>query len=366
MAEPEKNWRCLAGGLFAGLAVSVRADLGPALLLASWALLYPLNSRARMNFALGAAIGLTPYLVSLLQSGFLQMFNNLFLYPVIRCGPARRIPLFSAEPYVIRIFFAMILAAAANIVVWFSAVRTDVNEARNRVLLALALFGAGAIPQAWQRADFYHVTFVAFLIFGILPVTLFSVVSKRIGPRAQIWCAWGATLLVAGCLGAIASILPEFAWVCLSQAFQTQPQGSEFVHQGPRSFPVFSPSRALAIGRMLDEIERQSQPGERLFVGPGDLRRTNYCDTYIYHLLPKLRPATYFLEMNPLSANRPGSRLASDVRSADWLVLNHEWDLGDEPNRSKEYGSSEPTEVVKEQFQFMGQYGTFGLFRRKR
>ena len=366
MAAPEKNWRCLVAGLLAGLALSFRADLGPAILLATWALLYPLTSSQRLRFALGAVIGLAPYPALLLLSGFEQMFNNLFLYPVILSGPARRLPLFSAEPFVVRMFFALILTAAANIVVWFLAVRADPKEARNRALLALALLGAGVIPQAWQRADFYHVSFVAFLVFGILPLTVFSAVSKRIGHRAQIWCASGATLLVAACMGMMAPILPEFAVLCFSQALQTKPQGSEFVHHGQRSFPVFSPERVVAVGRMLDEIERQSKPGERLFVGPGDLRRTNYCDTFIYHLLPKLRPATYFLEMNPLSANRPGSRLASDIRSADWLVLNHEWDFGEEPNRSKEYGSAEPTDVVKEQFQFAGRYGAFGLFRRKR
>jgi hypothetical protein len=366
MAAPEKNWRCLAGGLFAGLALSFRADIGPALIIAAWALLYPLTSSQRLRTALGAAIGLAPYPAVLLLSGFEQMFNNLFLYPVILSGPARRLPLFSAEPYVVRIFFALILAAAANIVVWLFAVWANPKEARNRTLLALALLGAGVIPQAWQRADFYHVAFVAFLVFGILPLTVFFGISKRIPNRAQIWCALGATVLVTAGIGAIAPILPELAGDYFRQALQTKPQGSEFVHQGARSFPVFSPQRVVAIGRMLEEIERQSKPGERLFVGPGDLRRPNYCDTFIYHLLPKLRPATYFLEMNPLSVNRPGSRLASDIRSADWLVLNHEWDLGEEPNRSREYSSAEPADVAKEYFQFVGGYGTFGLFRRKR
>jgi hypothetical protein len=366
MAAPEKNWRCLAGGLFAGLALSFRADIGPALIMAAWALLYPLNWSQRLRTVLGAVIGLTPYPAVLLFSGFEQMFNNLFLYPVILSGPARRLPLFSAEPYVVRLFFALILASAANIVVWLFAVRADPKEARNRALLALALFGAGAIPQAWQRADFYHVTFVAFLIFGILPVTLFSAISKRIPHRAQVFWALGATVLVAASIGAIAPILPGLTADYFRQALQTKPEGSEFVHQGARSFPVFSPERVVAIRRLLDEIERQSKPGERLFVGPGDLRRPNYCDTFIYHLLPQLRPATYFLEMNPLSVNRPGSRLASDIRSADWLVLNHEWDLGEEPNRSREYGSAEPADAVKEHFQFIGAYGTFGLFRRKR
>ena len=129
MAAPEKNWRCLAGGLLAGLALSFRADLGPALLIATWALLYSLTASQRLRFALGAAVGLAPYPALLLLSGSEQMFNNLFLYPVILSGPARRLPLFSAEPYVVRMFFALILAAAANIVVWFLAVRADPKEA---------------------------------------------------------------------------------------------------------------------------------------------------------------------------------------------------------------------------------------------
>ncbi len=365
MAAPESYWRCVTGGLLAGLTLSFRADIGPAVLLATWALLYPLSSSQRLRFAIGASIGLVPLGALLLLSGPEQMFNNLFLYPVFLSGPARRLPLFSAEPFLVRTFFALLVAAAANIVVWLLAVRAHPENWRNRTLLALALLGAGVIPQAAQRADLYHVMFVAFLILGIFPLTLFSIVAQQIRDRARTWSALGATVVVAAFLGVIAPPLPQLALVCFRLALQTRPEGSEFVHRGSRSFPVFSPERVVAIGRMLDEIERQSKPGERLVVGPGDLRRTNYCDTFIYHLLPKLRPATYFLEMNPLSANRPGSRLASDIRSADWLVLNHEWDLDEEPNRSKEYGSAEPANVVKEQFQFTGRYGTFGVFRRK-
>ena len=116
---------------------------------------------------------------------------------------------------------------------------------------------------------------------------------------------------------------------------------------------------------MLEKLDRLSKPGERLFVGPADLRRTNYNDTYLYHLMPKLVPATYFLEMNPRSANRSGSRLGADVRSADWLVLNREWDFWDEPNSSSEYASSAPNTVVQEEFEFCGEFGSYLLFRRK-
>jgi hypothetical protein len=69
--------------------------------------------------------------------------------------------------------------------------------------------------------------------------------------------------------------------------------------------------------------------------------------------------------MNPLSANRPNSRLARDVASADWLVLNREWDAWDEKNRSQEFGSDAPARVVAEEFELRGHYGPFELYRRR-
>ena len=38
-------------------------------------------------------------------------------------------------------------------------------------------------------------------------------------------------------------------------------------------------------------------------------------------MFPELTPATYFIEMDPGLANAPGSRLADDLLSADWVIL---------------------------------------------
>ena len=118
--------------------------------------------------------------------------------------------------------------------------------------------------------------------------------------------------------------------------------------------------------QLLTELERVSSPGQRLFVGPGDLRLTNYCDTYIYYLEPQLIPATYFLEMNPGSANAPRSRLAADIATADWIVLNRRWDFINESNTSIRFGSSDPVRVVREQFDYWWQTGSYLLFRNKK
>jgi hypothetical protein len=137
------------------------------------------------------------------------------------------------------------------------------------------------------------------------------------------------------------------------------------LEQNGRRIPMAAVPIMRITGTLLDRIGRVAAPGDRLFVGPADLRRTNYNDTFFYHMLPQLRPATYFLEMNPGSANRPNSRLASDIRTADWLILNRVYDNWNEPNSSVRNGPDEPNVVVQGEFTLLGEFGYYLLFRRK-
>ncbi|HYJ06211.1 MAG TPA: hypothetical protein VEX43_13830 [Chthoniobacterales bacterium] len=364
MAAPESGRRCLFGGVLASLAMSFRPDVAPAVLLAAGVLLQPLSWRLRMKFILGGAIGLIPFTVLFFIAGPEQVFNNIFLYPVLRSGPSRRIPFSSAAPFLVRLFFAQLFAVTINIAAGIFALRARSTLPRDRVLLALALLGAGVLPQAWQRLDLYHVLFVAFLTIGILPLSLFSILSRRTKDRPPIGLALGAVAMVAVLVCAIAPVLPKNFFARFSEALQTAPSGSEFAHKGPRSFPVGPSERVVMIGRMLDQLEKLSTPGERLFVGPGDLRAAVYCDTFLYHLMPKLRPATYFLEMNPMSANRPGSRLATDIASADWLILNSEWKPESGAREMAGNGSAELVNIVRDRFRPVGIYGSFMLLQR--
>lgn len=361
MAAPESDRRCLFGGVLAGLAMSFRPDVSPAVLLAACVLLQPLSWRLRLRFILGGVIGLIPFALLFFIAGPEQVFNNIFLYPVLRSGPSRRIPLSGAEPFLVRLFFAQLLAAAINIAAAIFALRTRPALPRARVLLALALLGAAVIPQAWQRLDLHHALFVAFLTIGILPLSLLSILSRQTMDRPSIALALGAAAIVAILVCTIAPVLPTTFVARFSEALQTAPTGSEFVHKGSRSFPVGPPERAVMIGHMLDQLDKLSKPDERLFVGPADLRAAVYCDTFLYHLMPKLRPATYFLEMNPMSVNRPGSRLTSDIGSADWLILNSEWKPASE---SAGDASAGPENIVRDRFRPVGSYGSFTVFGR--
>lgn len=67
-------------------------------------------------------------------------------------------------------------------------------------------------------------------------------------------------------------------------------------------------------------------------------------------------PATYYIEMDPGLADTEGSSLASDVESAEWLVLTNFWTGWYEPNASVEFGSNAPNRVVADQFCLVGNY----------
>jgi hypothetical protein len=136
-------------------------------------------------------------------------------------------------------------------------------------------------------------------------------------------------------------------------------------HDG-RVFPLLNENTARSTTNMLNELSRVGTPGQRILVGPGDFRRTVGADTFLYHLLPRFTPGTYYLEMNPGSTNAPGSRLAGEVANSDWLILDRGWDLIHEPNKSSEYGSDEPNQVVRQKFDFWGEFGPYVLLRNRR
>jgi hypothetical protein len=69
--------------------------------------------------------------------------------------------------------------------------------------------------------------------------------------------------------------------------------------------------------------------------------------------------------MDPGVANANGSKLAGEVRKADFLVLSAVWDNWVEPNDSRKFGSNKPNEIVRRDFCKLGSYeGQYELFER--
>jgi hypothetical protein len=356
---------CFFGGVLGSFALLFRPDLALAM-VASGLPLFLLMPRAQRGIYLaGVTCGLLPLAFLTVIAGYEQVLNNLFLFPVFHCSAGRRLPIFAADNYLISLFFIDLIAVLTNIGAGLLAVRQNRQDVSARLLLSLALLGLGLTHQATQRFDFGHLVSAALLSITVLPVSIFILRSHFRDAAVRESDALLACALVLVLLLAVAPELSAIARSKIIASFDATNRGPIFVQHRGRSFPVGSPQDAVSLDQTLAALEHLASPGDRLFVGPADLRRTNYNDTFIYHLLPQLQPATYFLEMNPLSANRPNSRLAADIAQADWLVLTHHWDNWNEPNDSMKFGSDAPMEVVRNNFDLCGRYENYDLYRRR-
>jgi hypothetical protein len=128
------------------------------------------------------------------------------------------------------------------------------------------------------------------------------------------------------------------------------------VERNGRTFYLGDTRPWEAANEVVAALDAVAQPGERLLVGPVDLRQTIYSDVFFYYLFPELTPATFYIEMDPGLANAEGTRLTGDVASADWLILTRYWSGWIEPNTSVVFGDDRPNQVVEEQFCLRGSF----------
>jgi hypothetical protein len=363
LAGPPQTWRAAVAGLLGAAALLYRQDLGLALILAAVPMWLLLPTRNRWVFLTGLGLGLTPYLVYAAIAGIRPLIDNLFVYPVLVTGPGRKLPLRFEYPGAGGIVLLHFIACAVNIFAAIRWVRAARKSVEARLFLAVSLLALGLSHQAMQRADVIHVNTSVFLSLALLPLSI-SVLAANANARVR-GILVPATAVVVLALAAIAYPLSRSYFVqSLKIAFSSEASVPMDVEVRGRRFVYGSMASPLP-GRLLKMLERDSKPGERLFVGGNDLRKAFATHTWMYYLAPWLEPATYFLEMNPFSANRPDSRLAADIKSADWLILDERWDKPNEPNLCAHNGSDLPNQVVREHFEQVTTCYTYALYRKK-
>ena len=382
--EPSRRALLVAGGL-AGLALLYRPDLVLALSLGLGAAVWR-PTRARLQPLLtGVVVGVSPILFQLFRAGPKDMVRGMFVDPVFHLRPGRSLPVppgwseldgwlqkaaglrtlgwplpapTSANQVFLWFFLVPITALfVAGVGIW--AVRRDPDSARARALRAAGLLGVGMLTQAMQRPDTAHFAWVSCVPLALLPAAIAELTAAKVA-----WPTWRRTFAsVAPVAVIVLALIPHYTvrtYVDLSgQSFGRNVFGYPVHHRG-RNFYYGSPEAAAAANALVADLGARAQPGERLFVGPVDLRQTPYSDAFFYFLFPDLVPATYFIEMDPGIANAPGSRLASDVASADWLILSNVWTGWTEPNASRDVGSDAPNEVVRRDFCLVSDYGDKG------
>jgi hypothetical protein len=279
--------------------------------------------------------------------------------------PWWKVPALSASKSLFLWFFAMLIVPM--ILLWV-AIRLwrAAHSPRAATLLCGALFSIGVAPQALQRPDSTHLSWVTCISFPLLILAVVELVRSR-HPRSTQRQRVTAGVAVALGLTLVVAPLFTFRYYLLHTRVSAGNVQTPFpVSRDGRRFYLGDFGPYLASRDVIADLDKLSKPGERLLVGPSDLRRTWYSDAFFYYLFPELTPSTYFIEMDPGLANAQGSPLAAEVASSDWVILTGFWDGWREPNSSMDFGSDEPNQVLHKNFCEVGNYqnGLVRLFHR--
>ena len=383
LEDPARRRRVwLGAGVLAGFALTYRPDLVLAAALVFGWLLWR-HGGARRPVIAGAVIGLVPMWYHLATAGLGASFEGMVLDPVFRLREGRELP---RPPSWSRIdgalqaiaeeippwwklphlqtshalflwFFAM-LAGTAGLLLLVRSLRRRPGgvNGRTTVLLVVALVSLGILPQALQRPDSTHLTWVTCVSWPFAVVAVAELV-RSASPQID----WRRALVAGGVVAFVLTFtftaLFTFRYYLLhTRVGLGQVPSPIAVSRDDRTFYFGSARAAVALQQAVDDLAAMSEPGEHLVVGPLDLRRTWYSDAVVYWMFPELEPATYFIEMDPGVANEEDSGLAADVAAADWALLTDFWAGWYEPNASIEYGSDAPNQVIRDHFCEAGSY----------
>ena len=383
----------LVGGVLLGFALLYRLDLVLAVGLAALVMIRGLDAARVRRLLGGIAVGVSPYVIHLATAGVGATVSGMILDPVIYLRGGRRLPIpppldhldgflqragdtrqiswpvpsfTTAQQLTIWFFFLIGSVLFLLFVAWWR-LRQDRTSFTARVLATVAVFSIGLMPQAIQRVDSAHFAWVSCVPVAFLPVAITELVrarAPRLRRRVRNVIAGGSVLVF------LFAVLPSFT-IRPYTDYSLQSIGIHRIaykieHKG-RSFYYGRPEAARAANELLPVADRISNPGDRLFVGPTDLRKTPYSDAYLYYMLPDLDAATYYIEMDPGVANAEDSGLADDLRSADTVILSSIFNDWDEPNDAREFGPNLPNEILDRDFclvQKFGRDGVYELYRR--
>ena len=374
------------GGLLGGLALLWRPDLILAVGIPGVVLFLALKAKDRWWYIGGLGTGVAPYLFLLAWAGVGNVIEGLFIEPVFDLRGGRRLPLppsfdhfdgflqragLLAEPpwpfptlgspLQLSLWLMLIVATCAVLVL---AGRAHVKRTGDRRLVVIALFACGLLPQAIQRADSTHLAWVSCVPFALMPAAIAELLPKRSTSR---WTPrWRAGIAALAMPVLLLLVIPDFTWRTyadyVAEGFG-QARSSGQMRNGDRVFYYGRPDAVVAVNELLPIVDDISEPGDTLFVGTADLRKTPYSEAFLYYLLPDLDPATRYIEMDPGVANAEDSGLADELRAADIVILSSIRDDWNEPNESDRFGPDEPNQIIATEFCLVRSFGT-GLYGR--
>jgi len=374
--DPGRNGLAITAGALLGAAILYRPDLVLAVALAGFFIVRAADrpARVRLLTSLGAVLSL--FLVHFAMAGIGDSIQGMVIDPVLHLRGGRRLPLppswdhfdgflvAVADDEAIRWpiphlrgpvqlslwFFLLVGSVLALALTAWRVRRQDPSAFRGIVLAAVAAFSIGILPQGLQRPDPTHLAWVSCVPFGFVPIVAVELVRSR-RPALSL----GRTFVygVVPVFAILFLVVPSFLirdYVDVSlESFGVSRKSHTIEHAG-RRFYYGNREVQKELAQLLPVAERIARPGDRLVVGTGDLRKTPLSEAFLYYLLPKTRPGTYYIEMDPGVANADDSKLADDLEHSDVVILSRVWDEFHEPNDSRDFGSRKPNEVLRRRF----------------
>lgn len=347
-------WPPVGAGALAALCLSFRPDFAPVILLTVaplllWRVKGVFLSRDARWWLLAFAIGSIPLVAWVAVVGpddLMRLADDLR-----SSREGRALPLPGPTTTVTGLVAATGLVAFGAAAAAFVLLRRDRFSWDGRVMLAITLLLVALMPATLERADSAHVFPVAAIALGLAPLVLRELVDLRAG-------SWSSVGLVA--ISAVVVIAGLHVAIVTLHAQAIELRGSEQgvkVANGDRKFLIDDPEAAADLNALIPEVDARTEPGDTIFVGPSDLTRTVYSDTFLYFLFPDLMPASIYTELNAGTANGPDSELPKELESADVLLLTdrHEPDTA----ASAEPGSDAAQRVLEDRFCRVASRGSY-------
>ena len=321
----------------------------------------------RRRLALGALfylLALSPYLPLGLAAGITRI--ERVEHDLRATGAARRLPVEIAHAkgfLFIGFILALILVAIAV------TVSLRARAPNRRLLTSVWILAAVQVSFALWFFEPDHVANAEILALAATPaavIELLTLLPERRIPRLlryhRGWVAPGVACFTIVCL-----LVPGFIRDNLKAEVDLAigRDHSYLVSFHGRDFRMATPQIAHNVLAAVETANRVAPPGGSLLVAPSDMRRTDANDPFIYYLLPRLRPAAFFIELDPPDS-KPGSGLAAAVLRANVLILDSHFNGLVANNGTKVFGSDVPNEIVKRDFCLRGRYGTFQVLTRCR
>ena len=375
----------IVAGVLLGLAFLYRLDLVIALGLAFTVVAWRAPRRRVVALTVATVATASLVLIQVALAGVSASVKGMFLQPVFDLRAGRRLPIppswsvldgflqniggltkpigwpvptLTVSQQIFLWFFGNLACIGLLVVVGAVALRRSGGAIGPRAVLAAGVFSLGMVSQALQRPDSTHIAWVSCVSIGLVAIAIVELLrpTGRPAPATGLRRFGARHAILVGCLAPILTVgvvVPHYtarAYVdYVAQTFGIH-RTSHLIERDGRRFYHGDPTFADAANAMFPTLDRLIHPGDRLFVGPTDLTRTNTSEAWLYALYPEAVPGTRYVEMDPGIANAPGSGLAADLARSDVVVLSSNWGDWAEANDSVKAGSSAATRVLERDF----------------